>query len=196
MRIVTFSAQSGLEWLLWRNQGIGASDIGSILGLNPWKGRAELLEEKVLGVTPQGNEHTERGHTLEPKARKLYEELYGYRMNPVCGEHDNYPWLRASFDGMNDERTLILELKAPSLKYHRETLEYGIPDWYKAQVQHQLLVSGAHRAHFISYCESKVLKPYERFKLIPVEPDTEFHAIILDEGLKFWNEVQSMKGKS
>lgn len=39
-------------WLNYRNSGIGASEVGTILGLNPWKSSIELFYQKI-GEIPQ-----------------------------------------------------------------------------------------------------------------------------------------------
>lgn len=39
-------------WLDYRNSGIGASEVGTILGLNPWKSSIELFYQKI-GAIPQ-----------------------------------------------------------------------------------------------------------------------------------------------
>jgi putative phage-type endonuclease len=39
-------------WLNYRSSGIGASEVGTILGLNPWKSSIELFYQK-LGLIPQ-----------------------------------------------------------------------------------------------------------------------------------------------
>jgi len=40
------------EWLEFRQNGIGGSEIGTIMGVNPWKSATELFYQKV-GVIPQ-----------------------------------------------------------------------------------------------------------------------------------------------
>ncbi len=39
------------EWLAFRQNGLGASDIGTLMGLNPYKSKIELFYQKV-GVIP------------------------------------------------------------------------------------------------------------------------------------------------
>ena len=39
------------EWLKWRTTGIGGSDAGTVLGVNPYKTKRELFYEKT-GVQP------------------------------------------------------------------------------------------------------------------------------------------------
>ena len=40
-------------WLKMRTQGIGGSDAGTIVGLNPWKSKYELWLEKTGQVVPE-----------------------------------------------------------------------------------------------------------------------------------------------
>ena len=65
------------EWLEARSQGIGGSDAGTILGVNPYKGQLELWLEKT-GRTPDtftGNEATRLGQAFERPIAELYAEL-------------------------------------------------------------------------------------------------------------------------
>ncbi|MFN9114819.1 MAG: YqaJ viral recombinase family protein [Bacteroidota bacterium] len=40
------------EWLNFRERGLGASEIGTLMGVNSWKSPAELYYQKI-GVIPQ-----------------------------------------------------------------------------------------------------------------------------------------------
>jgi predicted phage-related endonuclease len=67
--------QSSGEWLEWRNQGIGSSDVALLMSPEPvfdrtvgtlWKQR--MGYERAVELD---NEHIQRGKTLEPKIRDL-----------------------------------------------------------------------------------------------------------------------------
>lgn len=185
-------AQDSRAWLRWRKKGIGASESAAILGLNPWSTREDVRLDKLNpDKVDEGNEHTRRGKRLEPEARERYEALMGYPMTPVCCVHDEYDWLRASLDGIRDDGRLVLECKAPSERWHEHVLEVGVPDWYACQVQHQLLVTGAPLAHFVSYCPRHKARPY---KMLPVRADPEFQGILLRELGGFWREIEAAVG--
>jgi len=97
--------QNSNEWLEWRFRGIGASDAPIIMGRSPWKTPYKLWIEKTTGISDfSGNKATQRGHDLEESARQTAELELSMVFLPKCYEHDEYPWMRASLDGIGLER--------------------------------------------------------------------------------------------
>jgi putative phage-type endonuclease len=189
--------QNGPDWLAWRRKGIGASESAAVVGMNPWQSADDIADLKTGRKQDfEGNKHTERGKRLEPEARERYEQLMGWGMEPCCGLHDRHDFIRASLDGVREDGGLILEIKAPSIKWHRHVIEEGIPDWYFCQVQHQLLVTGAPRAHFVSYCPSRVLSEEQSFILLNVDADLPFQRFLEERLCAFWAEVQASLSSS
>jgi putative phage-type endonuclease len=104
------------------------------------------------------------GTKLEPEARAAYETATGEIMNPLVMQDGPYS---ASLDGINLAGNLIVEIKCPfrgkSSSLWREVAEGRIPDHYNAQVQHQLMVSGAATAHLWVYADGEgILLKVER----------------------------------
>ena len=64
------------EWLEARSKGIGGSDAGTILGVNPYKGRLELWLEKTgrKGDSFTGNEATRLGQAFERPIAEVYAQ--------------------------------------------------------------------------------------------------------------------------
>lgn len=192
MRLVEIE-QAGPAWHEWRASGVGASESASVLGLSPYKSREELLEEKVTGESSFGeNANTRRGKHYEPEARSAYEQVYGWKMRPVCAVHDEYPFVKASLDGIRDDGQLILEIKCPTSQNYERVVSGSLPDYWQSQVQHQLLVTGATTCHFLVY-RPKGRADRARWKVISVVADPEFQAILLQELRDFWNEVETEK---
>jgi putative phage-type endonuclease len=157
--------QGSPEWLAWRDgkavggsagaeTGVGGSDAGYIMGVNPYMTVIELYERK-LGLHPpvEVNAAMQRGHDLEPDARVAFEMEEGLRMPAACVEHPDFPWAKASLDGRSEDGRFILEIKCPGLTTHRETLAGKIKPYYYAQCQHNLMVSGAELCYFFSYAD-------------------------------------------
>lgn len=90
---------------------------------------------------------------MEPKARARYELFVGVEMEPVTLEHPEYPQFRASLDGYNAESGVVLEIKCPGKDDHAKAKAGEIPEKYVWQLEHQLWVSGAEKAHYFSYSE-------------------------------------------
>ena len=97
--------QNTSEWHAWRHKGIGASDANKAISKRGMS-RAQLLEEKRASEPPKdsfSNEAMDTGTKLEPKARRRYNEKYGAKVRPVCVQSTQYPWLRASLDGLSED---------------------------------------------------------------------------------------------
>lgn len=180
--------QGSSDWLKWRGTGIGASDAPIILGVSPWTTVKELFEQKIKVRSQKAtNSAMQRGKDLEPVIRKIYEDLFGFEVEPVCGVHDEIPWLKVSLDGWNAERRIAVEIKAPNRDDHLCALSGKIPEKYVPQCDHQLLVSEAKMLHYVSY--SNYFKPEEQFTVIKHLPDEKALKILLEAEKEFWSWV-------
>jgi len=173
-----------IEWLAWRRAGIGASDAPTIMGVSPWGTPYKLWCDKT-GLTPLVDSNswaTDRGNELEPMARADYELMHGLDMPVVLAAHAEYPFLRASLDGYNAEHKIILEIKCPGAADHASAAGGKVPDKYFPQLQHQLLVTGAAKAHYYSFDGRKA-------HLVEVLPDHSYIQGLLKKELAFWQCV-------
>lgn len=176
--------QNTPEWLEYRKNKLMASEISSIMGSNPWKNASDLWKDK-LGMNPaiKMNAAMQRGHDLEPEARKLFNELTLFEMIPCVYESDKYPWAAASLDGMTECGTYILEIKCPKEKSHLECCASDtIAPYYIDQCQHQLMVTGAKMCYYFSY------RPewYPKYAIVEIKPDYEYHKKIIDKEYAFY----------
>lgn len=144
-----------LEWLAMRQKvGIGGSDAGTVLGLNPWCSNVQLWRQKTGQEVPEdisdkpavrfgkiAEEHIRELFILDyPDMDVQYHEFWMY-----C--NDAYPWQFATLDGELTEdtgRRGILEIKTTTIqnKAQWDEWEGGIPQRYFAQVLHQLSATG------------------------------------------------------
>jgi hypothetical protein len=148
------------EWHLCRAGIPTASEFDSVLakgrGKEPSKTRrtylmkcaAEILTGNVV-TTWAGNEHTERGHALEPEARALYAFLNDVQPQQVgflrLGRAGASPDSLVGSDGL-----LEIKTKLPHLQV--EVLDAGeVPAHHLLQLQGQLWVSGRAWVDFMSY---------------------------------------------
>lgn len=192
MKTVLGLKQGTQEWLKWRNQGLGASDAGIIMGISPYKSPYMFWLER-RGILPPEPfmpyqvKAMERGHTLEPVARAWYERQTGLQMTPISAEHQEYPFIRASLDGYNQEHNVGIEIKCPGKEAHSKTLKTGkVPDIYMAQIQQQFMVSGLSRIDFISYSGSDEGQNI----IIQVFPDDAYQQILIEKLKAFWNNLK------
>lgn len=140
--------QGSAEWLAYRLGKRNASESAAVLGLSPWTTPYQLWQVKTGRLVQPVTMAMQRGTDLEPAARAAYEEQTGLVMQPLVLEAGVYS---ASLDGQTLEGELILEIKCP-LRGMRSDLWQDVavgqvPEHYMAQVQHQLMVSGATTAH-------------------------------------------------
>ena len=144
--------QGSAEWLAYRLDKRNASESAAVLGLSPWTTPYQLWQAKTGRLVQPVTMAMQRGTDLEPAARRAYEDDTGLVMQPLVLEAGFYS---ASLDGQTLDGDLILEIKCP-LRGIRSDLWQDVaagqvPEHYMAQVQHQLMVSGAATAHLWVY---------------------------------------------
>jgi putative phage-type endonuclease len=85
MQTVTFSQTNpstqttpskSSQWLQARQQGIGASDAATAVGLNPYKSQLELWMEKTGRIIPQ-----------QPDPNEDSPMVWGTKLEPIVAEH-------------------------------------------------------------------------------------------------------------
>nr|WP_315240771.1 YqaJ viral recombinase family protein [uncultured Albidiferax sp.] len=156
LKLVKTQDLSRDQWLTVRKGGIGSSDAGSAVGLNPYKSQLELWMEKTGrdGNLPKTDPNDETspmywGTLLEPIVAAHYTKRTGHkvrRINAVL-QHPKESWMLANLDrevvGAPDVQ--ILECKTAGMNGARLWKE-GVPEYIQLQVMHQLAVTGKQAA--------------------------------------------------
>lgn len=130
----------------------------------------QLLAEWIIGQPCDmgSNKFMERGTELEPDARKMYELIYGVKVEQVgfCTTDDGR--VGYSPDGFMGENGL-LEIKNPMAPTHVKYLldPQSLYEEYKLQVQGGLFVTGQDWADIISHNPAMPMAHYR------VEPDND-----------------------
>jgi putative phage-type endonuclease len=195
--------QGSPEWKAWRRDGIGGSDIATIMGVAPFKDatRENLLREKAEGWERPPNFAMRRGTRLEPVARFAYEQFRECVAPPVCVEMQGATWARVSLDGLCRYRAIpcgvpwVLELKVPGWGAHDLALAGMVPDYYVPQCQWQLLVTGLFRLDYASYSENQRFAERDRLAVVTVWPDEATQSELLEQAVRFWLEVEDRRAK-
>jgi len=139
------------DWLAARRQGIGASEVGTILGLNQFDSAYALWLRKT-GQIPDQDESLAMwlGHEMEPIIARRYEMETGRRLldpgDYTISTHPDYPWLRATLDReatFEDGRTGPVEIKAVGVFTGDEWADGNAPLVYQAQLQIQMACTDA-----------------------------------------------------
>ena len=158
MQIITLQ-QGTPDWHQHRATALNASDAPAMLGISPYKSRADLVQERATGVTPEVTQAQQRifdrGHAIEALARPLAEAILGDDLSPCVGVLDSYS---ASFDGITFDGDTAWECKTlneglrqamPHTGHvHDSSHGAALPEHYRAQMEHQAMVSGCKRILF------------------------------------------------
>ena len=193
------------DWLFGRNNFIGASEAGSILGvgfqskIDLWREKTGRSERKSL----EKNEAVQYGSRAENPLRNLFlakhpEFARQYRPYDYLYQSER-PWLRATLDGeiyeygRSDNRG-ILEIKTATCSSRADWAKWDgrVPDGYYAQICHQMLASGFNWAYLFAELTSGTsgvaeLRQYY-FNVRDCHKDMEY---LLSEEEKFWECVQT-----
>lgn len=146
------------EWAAHRARHWNASDAPAMLGVSPYKTRAQLLRELATGVSPEIDPATQRrfedGHRYEALARPLAEQIIGEELFPCVGVTDCGRY-SASFDGLTLMGDTVFEHKSlnDELRHAmRDGMGSGaeLPEIYCVQMEQQCMVSGAERVLFMA----------------------------------------------
>ncbi len=147
MKIVQL-VQGSPEWVEYRLKMRNASESAAVLGVSPWCTPYQLWLLKTGRAVTKTTQAMQHGTDMEPAARTAYEAQTGNIMQPLVVQDGLYS---ASLDGITLDEDLILEIKCPVRGANSklwEALEAGkVPEHYLIQVQHQLMVSAATKAH-------------------------------------------------
>lgn len=142
------------EWLSCRENHIGASEAGAILGvgfmtkIDLWKLKTGRAKPKDLS----NNSAVAYGNRAEDALRRLFmakhpELSLTYRPFDFVYQEER-PWLRATLDGELTEIETgekgILEIKTATLLSKSDWAKWKdrIPDGYLCQITHQFLATG------------------------------------------------------
>lgn len=156
------------EWHEHRAKYFNASDAPAMMGVSSYKTRQQFIEERATGITKEVDAATEarfaEGHRFEALALPLAEEIIGEALYPVVGVKGKYS---ASFDGITMLEDILLEHKRLNDRIRKATSAEELPEEYKVQMDHQLMVSEAKKCLFMAslwegdVCVEKVYFFYE-----------------------------------
>lgn len=194
------------EWLAYRHSGLGASEVGTILGLDHYMSSLELFHYKIGAAARFDIESMSAfmGREQEDLIAKLWQHWDGtedsminnFRIGRIVRRcqrvngfvrNPDYPWLYVSLDrkinkqGNKGEGTL--EVKTIS-GYEADKWEAGIPPKYVTQVQTQMLVPE------FDWGEMAVMEDGRRMSVLPFERSDGIIQHIVVKTKDFWDRVQ------
>lgn len=175
------------EWLKWRTNGIGGSDVSVIAGINRFRSVFQLWLEKTGQAEPEEgeNDFTHFGTVLEPVVKREFMQRTGLkvRAKKMLLQSEEHPFMLADLDGVinEDGKMCIFEAKTASA-YKQDVWEQGVPEEYQLQVQHYMAVTGAEKTYIAA------LVGGNRFFWHTVYRDEELIGMIIRLEEKFWTE--------
>lgn len=175
------------EWHELRRKGLGGSDIGTILGLNPFKTAFQLWLEKTGQVEPEDISdkiHIQIGNELEDLVARIFEQETGLKVQKdnKTHYHKDYPYLLANIDRKIVGEKALLECKTTSAFSKKQWEDDEVPDSYLMQVQHYLNVLD------YDYAYIAVIIGNSDFVYKKIERDDELISMYTDIASKFWLE--------
>lgn len=182
------------EWIAYRKNGIGGSDIPSIASIpGAYKSRTALLREKLGFDQKQLTSFQEAlfasGHAWEDSVRTSVETSLGVPLAPIVVEAQDDPRFFASLDGWDDTSKTVLEVKSTGKESLFQDLAIGkVWGVWQAQIQWALYCTGGNRA--LLAC---VLDQSGDVVIHEIQPDLNMQALLVGVALDFLKELDAAK---
>ena len=189
--------QEGPEWHEFRSQGLGGTDAGILLGVNPYEDIDGIYRSKTLGESKEfsdaGLTAMEHGKSLEDEARTTLSKIIDIEFTPTCAIHSEHSFIRSSLDGISSDYTTLLEIKCPYrytnfLKHASAVLPY-----YYAQAQQQMLTTQADVLYFGSYYKDATNLEVVIHKVLP---DLDLQKELVTRCSSMWRSILKRKNPS
>jgi len=174
-----------------RQSGIGGSDVGAIVGVNPRRNILNVYIEKTEPDPPADEPEgvLQRGIYLEPIVRELWKKRTGRKLKRAqFRRHRDHKWMIGHPDSLiraleDEQRTEavydqggILECKTMAYAVLKKTQERGISADYQLQCQHYMQLCG---------------KPWAAVAIL--HPDTfRFASVVLTANAEVQREIVQM----
>lgn len=196
------------DWLKFRKRGIGASEVGYILGLSPYKSKLELFYEKIspnifinedsipafMGKFMEEHIATmwqywkEGGDQLDMQRNfKAKEKVRTMQRVNAYIQNTKHPHLFVSLDRRinkhNGKGNGCLEIKTIG-GFEANKWEGGIPAYQVAQIHTQMLVTGWKYGELAAFKDGRYLDVY------PFKPHAGMSREIIKETSDFWKRVE------
>lgn len=180
------------EWLKHRESGIGSSEVGTILGLNPFETPYQLWRRKKgLDAPKQENFAMKAGHYLEDAVSLFYRDETGKEIiKASAGDwlivNDEKEYLRVSPDRTywipgrprSERNKGILECKTTQMEVNADSL----PQHWFCQLQYQLGVAELEQGALAWLTMGR------EFGYRDIMFDKEFYDWMIEEVDRFWTD--------
>ena len=184
------------EWLQHRTQGIGSSEVATVVGLNPYETPYQLWRRKVgIDAPIDDNQYMIAGRLLEDAVSRFFEEetnkkIIASSKGDWLIQSKTKPYLQVSPDRLywlgdkrNNANKGILECKTTQKQIDKDNL----PRHWFCQLQYQLGVSGLQQGAIAWLTQGKDFG-YSELNFVP-----DFYEWLVEEVDRFW--IDNILGK-
>ena len=189
-------------WFQQRKQYLTSSDVASVMGINKYCSRNEVLFKKC-GITDgfKGNAATKHGEIFEDVCIDLYCKFTGRKntnvgLIPYTSLNDTHiiddidvSFLAGSSDGIttlqDGSEINVLEVKCP---FYRKNIE-DIPEHYYPQLQMNLHIMNIDHGDFIQYIPKGHKGSPGYMSVIRIKKDDEWFRNTIPILRSFWDDV-------
>ena len=175
-------------WLQDRLKGIGGSDAGAILGLNPYKSPYALWCEKTGRIHKDvDNEAMRLGRDLEDYVAHRFMEKTGKKVkkSSYSFQSKEHPFMLANVDRLVIGEDAGLECKTTNMLTRTKYDRGDIPASYYAQCMHYMAVTGMSKWYIAVLVMNKGFYWYE------IQRDEKEIQAIIEEEKEFWECVEN-----
>ena len=174
------------EWLRLRKDGIGGSDIGAIMGVNPFSSPFNVFVDKTTDFSKDlsDNEAIYWGTVLEDVVAKEFERRTGKkvsRLNSILASKET-PFAYANIDRRIMGEKAGLECKTTNAFNSDEWKDDEIPASYICQCQWYMYVTGWDRWYIACLIGG------QHFVYKEIERDDELIGCMLKKAKHFWTD--------
>jgi putative phage-type endonuclease len=201
------------DWLEARKSRLTASAAAAIVGKHPFKTRDDVLRTKISGSDFVPNANTWFGNAREESNIRIFGRLCGAEVETRVNRHlfvsKAHPFLAATLDGYVvrptdieegipseallgyiPERHAVVEAKnvrSKSRSYWNKDRMSPKLFMYWAQVQHQMLVTGAPSGVLFAAVDASEMYAHR------VDRDEVFMARLIEEAEKFEKDLDALR---
>ena len=193
IEVVDTSGLSEEDWLGYRRQGIGGSDVAAIMGVSPFATLRNLYNDKCGNPDVIQTEDNwvakEVGHRLEDLVAKIFAYKTGYKVFAVrkLFRHPFHSFMQANVDffvELPDGSIAILECKTTNYNSKEKWNDGAVPVNYEWQCRHYMAVMNLSCAYIAClYGNNENEFVYRR-----IDRDEVIEADMIEMEAHFWNE--------
>ena len=187
------------EWKKWQRDGIGSSDIPSIMNISPYKSKEILLLEKLSPYQEDASSNEfifNKGHLYEEFMRDDFFNKKGVLIKPAYFCDKKFKYMHCSLDGITDNYELIWEHKMVG----KDVFSKNEPELYHlVQVLYQASIVRKCKKIILQYTLYEKDKPVEEseYKYYEINPfsvnNKRIKRSIRCTVGKFWSKIGKIK---